>query len=55
MGGKHDSSAYSNTTKELIGKVGNSPAQSTQKPSPATKPHLAQASGVNTKSPVAKS
>lgn len=37
-------------TKELIGKVGNSPAQSTQKPTPATKPHLAQATGVNTKS-----
>lgn len=37
-------------TKELIGKVGNTPAQSTQKPTPATKPHLAQATGVNTKS-----
>lgn len=54
MGGKHDSSAYSNSTKELIGKVGNTPAQSTQKPSAATKPTLSQASGVNTKSPVAK-
>ena len=54
-GGKHDTSAYSNTTKELIGKVGNSPAQSTQKPSAAPKPHLSQATGVNTKSPVAKS
>ena len=42
-------------TKELIGKVGNSPAQSTgQKLSPATKPHLAQATGVNTKSPLAR-
>ena len=40
------------TTKELIGKVGNSPAQGTQEPKPATKPHLAQASGVNTKSPL---
>jgi len=38
-------------TKELIGKVGNSPAGTTQEPKPATKPHLAQASGVNTKSP----
>lgn len=38
------------TAKELIGKVGNSPAQSTQKPTPAPKPHLAQASGVNNKS-----
>jgi len=37
-------------TKEMAGKVGNSPAQSTQKPSPATKPDLAQATGVNTKS-----
>lgn len=49
-GGKHDSAAYKNTTKDLIGKVGNSPAQSTQKPTPATKPNLAQAGGVNTKS-----
>lgn len=38
------------TAKEMIGKVGNTPAQSTQNPKPATKPHLAQASGVNTKS-----
>jgi hypothetical protein len=36
--------------KEMIGKVGNTPAQSTQDPKPATKPHLAQATGVNTKS-----
>lgn len=50
-GGKHDASgAYSNQTKDLIGTVGNSPAQSTQKLKPANKPHLAQASGVNTKS-----
>jgi hypothetical protein len=42
------------TTKELIGKVGNTPAQSTQNPTPATKPTLSQASGVNTKSPLAK-
>jgi len=55
-GGKHDAAgAYSNQTKELIGKVGNTPAQGSQKPSPATKPHLAQATGVNTKSPVARS
>lgn len=38
------------TAKEMIGKVGNSPAQSTQNPTPAPKPHLAQATGVNTKS-----
>ena len=38
------------STKELVGKVQNTPAQSTVKQSPATKPTLAQASGVNTKS-----
>ena len=38
------------TAKDAIGKVGNTPAQSTQKPSAATKPTLSQASGVNTKS-----
>jgi hypothetical protein len=54
MGGKHDTSAYSNSTKELIGRVGNTPAQGTQKPSAATKPSLGQAAGVNTKSPVAR-
>ena len=43
------------TTKDLIGKVGNSPAQGTQKPAPATKPHTAQATGVNTKSVVPSS
>ena len=41
------------TAKEAIGRVGNTPAQSTQKPTPATKPHLAQATGVNNKSPLA--
>jgi hypothetical protein len=51
-GGRHDTAAYSNNTKELIGKVGNTPAQSTQDLKPATKPHLGQASGVNTKSPL---
>ena len=54
-GGRHDSSAYSNSSKELIGKVGNSPAGATQNLKPATKPHLAQATGVNTKSPVSQS
>jgi hypothetical protein len=53
-GGHHDTSAYSNNTKDLIGKVGNTPAQGTQKPSAATKPTLGQAAGVNTKSPVAR-
>ena len=51
-GGHHDTAAYKNTTKDLIGKVGNTPAQSTQDPKPATKPHLGQAAGVNTKSPL---
>ena len=55
MGGKHDAAgAYSNQTKDLIGKVGNTPAQGTQSPKPATKPVMGQASGVNTKSPVAR-
>jgi hypothetical protein len=49
-GGHHDTAAYKNVTKDLIGKVGNTPAQGTQRPSPAPKPHLAQATGVNTKS-----
>ena len=42
------------TTKDLIGKVQNTPAQSTMKQEPATKPHLAQATGVNTKTPFPK-
>jgi type IV secretory pathway TrbL component len=50
MGGHHDTAAYRNTTKDLIGKVGNTPAQGTQKPSPATRPSLGQAGGVNNKS-----
>ena len=54
-GGRHDSSAYSNSSKELIGKVGNSPAGATQNLKPATKPHLAQATGVNTRTPFPKS
>ena len=55
MGGKHDAAgAYSNSTKDLIGKVGNTPAQGTQNLKPATKPTTGQAGGVNTKSPVAR-
>jgi len=42
------------TAKDMIGRVGNSPVQGTQKPTPAVKPHLAQATGVNTKSPLPK-
>jgi hypothetical protein len=52
-GGHHDSSAYKNATKDLIGKVGNTPAQGTQKPSAAPKPVTTQqAAGVNDRSPV---
>ena len=54
MGGNHDTAAYRNTTKDMIGRVGNTPAQSTQNLKPANKPHLGQASGVNTRSPVAR-
>jgi len=53
-GGHHDTAAYKNTTKDLIGKVGNTPAQSTQRPTPATKPQLGQAAGVNTKPVIGK-
>jgi hypothetical protein len=51
-GGHHDAPAYRNSTKDLIGKVGNTPAQSTQDLKPATKPHLGQAPGVNNTSPL---
>lgn len=52
-GGHHDTSAYSNNTKDLIGKVGNTPAQSTQKPSAAPKPKMGAGSeGQNNKSPL---
>ena len=53
-GGNHDSAAYKNSTKDLIGKVGNTPAQAKQDLKPATKPHLGQASGVNTRTPFPK-
>jgi len=55
MGGRHDSSAYSNQTKDLISDFQNKAGTSMKNLKPATKPHLAQASGVNTKSPVARS
>jgi hypothetical protein len=54
-GGHHDTAAYKNTTKDLIGKVGNTPAQAKQDLKPATKPHLGQASGVNTRTPFPRS
>ncbi len=40
--------------KDLIGKVQNTPAQSSVKLDAATKPHLAQATGVNVTSPLPK-
>ena len=42
------------TTKDLIGKVQNTPAQGSVKQEAAPKPHLAQATGVNTKTPFPK-
>ena len=52
-GGHHDTSAYSMNTKDLIGKVGNTPAQGTQKPSAAPKPKMgANSEGQNNTSPL---
>ena len=52
-GGHHDTAAYRNTTKDLIGKVGNTPAQGTQKPSAAPKPKMgANSEGQNNTSPL---
>jgi hypothetical protein len=49
-GGKHDAAgAYSNQVKDQPGYQGNGHYG---KPGPATKPHLAQAPGVNNKSPL---
>ena len=54
-GGKHDApGAYSNQTKDLIGDFQNKAGAGMKDLKPATKPHLAQATGVNTKSPVAR-
>ena len=54
-GGKHDAAgAYSNQTKDLIGDFQNKAGGSMKDPKPATKPVTSQASGVNTKSPVAR-
>ena len=51
-GGHHDTSAYSNNTKDLIGDFQNKAGASMKDPKPATKPQLGQASGVNNKSPL---
>jgi len=54
-GGRHDApGVYSNQTKDLIGDFQNKAGASMKDQKPATKPHLAQATGVNTKSPVAR-
>jgi hypothetical protein len=53
MGGKHDAAgAYSNQTKDLIGDFQNKAGTGMKDLKPANKPHLAQAAGVNTKSPL---
>jgi len=53
-GGRHDAAgAYSNNTKDLIGRVGNTPAQGTQNLSAAPKPKMGAGSeGQNNKSPL---
>lgn len=51
QGGKHDAAgAYSNSTKDLIGDFQNKAGAGMKDQKPATKPHLSQATGVNTKS-----
>jgi hypothetical protein len=52
MGGKHDSSAYSNSTKDLISDFQNKAGAGMKGLKAAPKPVTGQASGVNTKSPV---
>ena len=52
MGGKHDSSAYSNSTKDLITDFQNKAGASMKGLKAAPKPTTSQASGVNTKSPL---
>ena len=55
MGGKHDAAgAYSNQTKDIIGDFQNKAGTSMKGLKTAPKPVTGQASGVNTKSPVAK-
>ena len=53
-GGRHDASgAYSNNTKDLIGRVGNTPAQGTQNLSAAPKAKMGAGSeGQNNRSPL---
>ena len=51
-GGHHDTSAYSNNTKDLIGDFQNKAGASMKDQKPATKPQLGQASGQNNRSPL---
>lgn len=52
MGGKNDTSAYSNSHKDLIGDFQNKAGNSMKDQKAAPRPVTSQASGVNTKSPV---
>lgn len=51
-GGKHDTSAYSNSTKDLISDFQNKAGANMKDQKSAPKPVTSQASGVNTKSPL---
>jgi len=51
-GGHHDTSAYSNNTKDLISDFQNKAGASMKDQKPATKPQLGQASGQNNRSPL---
>ena len=52
MGGRHDSSAYSNNTKDLISDFQNKAGTGMKDMKAAPKPVTSQASGVNNKSPL---
>jgi len=52
MGGKHDTSAYSNSHKDLIGDFQNKAGNSMKDQKAAPRPVTSQATGVNTKSPL---
>ena len=52
MGGKHDSSAYSNSHKDLISDFQNKAGSGMKDMKAAPKPVTSQASGVNNKSPL---
>ena len=52
QGGKHDTSAYSNSHKDLIGDFQNKAGNNMKDQKAAPKPVTSQATGVNTKSPL---